>query len=216
MDFWNAPLTDAHHARHACQAALAMQEALGQLNRQLAAECETGMGHVPHLEIGIGINSGLCVVGNMGSEQRFDYSVLGDAVNLASRLEGQCPAYGAKIILGQATAAALNGSVLCAELDIIRVKGKREPQRIFAALGPAERAAETETKAALAAIDAAVAAYRRQDWGCALQALAAAEGCRLALFDLAVFVGLYRRRIEDLRAHPTLAGWDGVSVTTSK
>src|SRR3546814_1709906 len=89
MAFWNAPLSDPDHTLDACKAALSMVVALDRLNRGKLEHPEKGMAAVTTLRIGIGLNTGLCVVGNMGSEQRFDYSVLGDAVNLASRLEGQ-------------------------------------------------------------------------------------------------------------------------------
>src|SRR3546814_130875 len=128
-------LSDPDHTLDACKAALSMVVALDRLNRGKLEHPEKGMAAVTTLRIGIGINTGLCVVGNMGSEQRFDYSVLGDAVNLASRLEGQSSVYGADIILGQATAEALGSRAAYVELDLIRVKGKREPQRIFALLG---------------------------------------------------------------------------------
>jgi adenylate cyclase len=214
MAFWNAPLTDGEHARHACEAALAMQDSLGRLNDALAAEAAAGATQVGRLNVGIGVNSGLCVVGNMGSEQRFDYSVLGDAVNLASRLEGQSPTYGADIILGEATAAALDGAGVIAELDLIRVKGKQKPQRIYALLGTAEAAGESETQAAVAAVDAALAAYRAQNWAGAEEALGALGNCRLARLDLAVLAKLYRRRIADFAVNPPGPEWDGVYTAT--
>ena len=216
MAFWNAPLDDAEHARHACEAALAMQTALEALNAELAVEAAAGTTKIDRLRIGIGVNSGLCVVGNMGSEQRFDYSVLGDAVNLASRLEGQSPTYGADIVLGEATAAALDGAGAVAELDLIRVKGKREPQRIYALLGTAEAAQDAETQGAIAAIDAALAAYRAQDWAGAEAALGRLDNTRLARLDLAVLAGLYRGRIADFAANPPPPDWDGVFTATTK
>lgn len=216
MAFWNAPITDAEHARHACEAALAMQDSLGRLNDELAAESAAGTAQVGRLNVGIGVNSGLCVVGNMGSQQRFDYSVLGDAVNLASRLEGQSPVYGADIILGEATAEALDGAGVVAELDLIRVKGKQKPQRIYALLGTAELAGDSEIQGAVAAIDAALAAYRKQDWAAAGEALEALGNYRLARLDLAVLAQLYRGRIAGFAKTPPGADWDGVFTATTK
>jgi adenylate cyclase len=216
MAFWNAPLSDADHARHACRAALGMQAALVELNRELAAEAAAGAAAVTVIKVGIGINSGLCVVGNMGSEQRFDYSVLGDPVNLASRLEGQCPAYGADTILGQATVALAGDSALSAELDLIRVKGKREPQRIFALLGAAELAGDGAVRGAIAAMENVLTAYRRQSWDAAIEAVDALAGHRLAGLDLEVFAQLYRKRVEDFRRQPPPPDWDGVYTAVTK
>jgi adenylate cyclase len=216
MAFWNAPLSDEDHVRHACEAALAMHEALEELNHNLAEESQAGFMHVDRLRIGVGVNSGVCVVGNMGSEQRFDYSVLGDAVNLASRLEGQSPTYGADIVIGEATQAALDGAGICAELDLIRVKGKQEPQRIYALLGRGEQGDDVETQGAVAVIDEVLEAYRRQDWPRAQEALTSLGNYHLARLDLSVFAALYRRRIANFAVDPPPADWDGVFVATTK
>ena len=126
MAFWNAPLDDPDHATHAVAAALEMVRALDPLNAELAAEAREN-GETPlELRIGIGINTGDCVVGNMGSDRRFDYSVLGDAVNLASRLEGQTKAYGVSLLLGSETARLVGGAFTVVELDRTLVKGKSE------------------------------------------------------------------------------------------
>ncbi|MDR6817614.1 adenylate cyclase [Neorhizobium sp. 2083] len=126
MAFWNAPLDDPAHAIHAVSAALDMLHSMQALNDQLKAEAQaTGRTHYP-LEIGIGINTGECVVGNMGSTSRFDYSALGDPVNLAARLEGASKAYGVPLLLGARTAQAVHPYLAVFELDRITVKGKRE------------------------------------------------------------------------------------------
>lgn len=216
MAFWNAPLRDDDHPRNACRAALAMQAAVVRLNDDLAREAAAGTAAIPRIEVGIGINSGLCVVGNMGSLQRFDYSVLGDAVNLASRLEGQCPVYGAAIILGQATVAVLGEGLVCAELDLIRVKGKRAPQRIFALLGEAGEGDAEARQAALAEMETLLTAYRFQAWDVAEQAAEALAARRLPHLDLAVFTRLYRRRIADFRRQPPPADWDGIYTAETK
>jgi adenylate cyclase len=125
MAFWNAPLDDADHARNAVRTALQMMESLDEFNREIVAE------GIPPFGMGLGINTGTVVVGNMGSDQRFDYTCLGDSVNLASRLEGQSKPYGVRIILGPRTAELVRDSYSVAQLDCIAVKGKTEGVRIY-------------------------------------------------------------------------------------
>jgi adenylate cyclase len=139
MAFWNAPLDDRDHADHACASALAMLRELDRINIDLEREAMTEGRVFQPLHIGVGINSGECVVGNMGSDERFAYTAMGDAVNLASRLEGQTKTYHVGIILGEATrAAAPTWAAL--ELDLIAVKGKEEAVHIYALLGDADLA----------------------------------------------------------------------------
>lgn len=216
MAFWNAPLSDPDHALDACKAALSMVVALDRLNGGMLDHPEKGMVAVTALRIGIGVNTGLCVVGNMGSEQRFDYSVLGDAVNLASRLEGQSPIYGADIILGQATAEALGSRAAYVELDLIRVKGKREPQRIFALLGGPALMEDEDVRSTIAVMNDLLTAYRFQAWDAAVQAIVDLSGRRLAHVDLETFQNLYRRRIEQFRCQPPPPAWDGVHSAETK
>ena len=135
MAFWNAPLDVSNHADHACESALSMFDELELLNKQRSDEAEVEGREFLPLNIGIGVNTGECGVGNMGSKQRFDYSVLGDAVNLASRLEGQSKTYGVRTVVGPETAAQADGRFATLELDLIAVKGKEEAVRIFALLG---------------------------------------------------------------------------------
>lgn len=125
MAFWNAPLDDANHAKNAVRTALQMMESLDEFNKQVTAE------GIPAFGMGLGINTGVVVVGNMGSSQRFDYTCLGDSVNLASRLEGQSKPYGVKMILGPNTAAQVDDEFPTVELDCIAVKGKTEGVRIY-------------------------------------------------------------------------------------
>ena len=125
MAFWNAPLDDADHAKNAVRTALQMMESLDEFNKQVTAE------GIPAFGMGLGINTGVVVVGNMGSSQRFDYTCLGDSVNLASRLEGQSKPYGVKMILGPDTAAQVDDEFPTVELDCIAVKGKTEGVRIY-------------------------------------------------------------------------------------
>jgi adenylate cyclase len=210
MAFWNAPLDDPDHADHACDSALAMMRALDALNARSREDAGDGQGH--ELHIGIGLNTGDCVVGNMGSEQRFDYSVLGDAVNLASRLEGQSKTYGVDIVIGEATRTAAP-SWAALELDDIAVKGKREAVRIYALLGDAALARDPGFRALGERHDAMRAAYRAQEWDCARAALA--EARRLGP-DLANLYDLYEERIAHFMTHPPGPDWDGVFVATSK
>ena len=136
MAFWNAPLDDKDHQLNACEAALDMLERVDELNQAREQEAkEEGRPFIP-LNVGVGLNTGTCVVGNMGSDQRFDYSVFGDSVNLASRLEGQSKEYGFPIIVGSRTALAVKDRFAILELDFIMVKGKKEPEVIYAIAGP--------------------------------------------------------------------------------
>ena len=125
MAFWNAPIKNPDHAKLAVKTALTMLEDLNEFNEQIKKE------GVPPFGMGPGINSGVVVVGNMGSEQRFDYTCLGDAVNLASRLEGQSKNYGVKIVIGEETAKLIKGEYDLFELDTIAVKGKNQGIKIF-------------------------------------------------------------------------------------
>src|SRR6476620_7242746 len=135
MAFWNAPLYDPTHELNACEAALDMLERVERLNREREAAAKAnGTLFIP-INIGVGINTGRCVVGNMGSDLRFDYSVLGDSVNLASRLEGQCKSYGLPIIIGSRTANAAKDKFALLELDFIAVKGKKEPEVVYSIVG---------------------------------------------------------------------------------
>ncbi len=214
MAFWNAPIDDPHHARHACLAAIEMQAAMRPLNARLAAEAaEEGRRHVA-LAIGIGINSGEVVVGNMGSDQRFDYSVIGDDVNLASRLEGQSKGYGVGIVIGEKTWEQAPELALL-ELDMIRVKGKMDAARIFTLVGD-EGIKGGNTFAVLEhAHNGMLASYRAQRWVEARERLAA---CRELMggFDLSGLYALYERRIAEYEASPPGAGWDGVYVAATK
>ncbi len=216
MAFWNAPLDDPDHARHACKAALDMIAVLGPLNERLEREAkETGRKHI-ELKAGIGLNTGPSCVGNMGSEQRFAYSALGDAVNLASRLEGQTKAYGMLILMGEDT-AALVPDMASLECDLIRVKGKMEPVTIYGLLGDSDLAT-TEAFMQLRTVHGQfLTAYRLMQFDDAERLCKQAEmAAREAGLDLSVLYGLYRQRIAEYRTAPPPADWDGVFVATSK
>ncbi|MBB3133225.1 adenylate cyclase [Rhizobium pisi] len=138
MAFWNAPLDDPDHALHAVRASLAMQAAISRLNRRLEREA-AARGGKPHvLKMGVGINTGECIVGNMGSTRRFDYSCLGDSVNLASRLEGASKNYGVALLLGEETARLVSETYIVVELDRIIVKGRTVPSPVFTVVHKAD------------------------------------------------------------------------------
>jgi adenylate cyclase len=136
MAFWNAPLPTPDHPLRAVGAAMRMMEAVTALNAVLRRE---GGEDAPAFAIGVGINTGDCVVGNVGSRWRYDYSVLGDTVNLASRLESLSKEYGVSLILGPATAEAVREHYALIELDRIAVKGRAAETAIFTAVAPASR-----------------------------------------------------------------------------
>lgn len=130
MAFWNAPLDDPDHALHAITAGEAMLGAMAQINAMVAARLPAN-GAAAEVRIGIGINSGECVVGNMGSATRFDYSVLGDPVNIAARLESLCKTYDVPLVAGAATVAAVGARRAFRLLDTIAVRGRSEAQAIY-------------------------------------------------------------------------------------
>ena len=209
MAFWNAPLDDPAHAQHAATAALALQAALAQWNRGPAADARDRQGHpIGPLRLGIGINTGPCCVGNLGSEQRFDYSALGDAVNLSARLESQTKHYGVDIIVGESTAEQLSNAALL-ELDYVRVAGKRQPVKIFGLLGDAAMNSSGEFQTLRRAHQALLEAFRAREWALAERCTAR---CRAARLDAASFdrlYDLYAERVARFRLQPPTDGWDG-------
>ena len=212
MAFWNAPLDDPNHADDACSTALAMLGELDRLNAELEVEAQAE-GRVFHpIQIGVGLNTGECVVGNMGSDERFAYTAMGDAVNLASRLEGQSKTYGLSIIIGEATRAAAP-SWAALELDLIAVKGKEEAVRVYTLLGDAAFAETAAFRSWAAAHEAMLAAYRAQDWAAARAALC---DCRGRDERMQAFYDVYEERLAYFAANPPAADWDGVFVALTK
>ncbi|HEY1798345.1 MAG TPA: adenylate/guanylate cyclase domain-containing protein [Stellaceae bacterium] len=212
MAFWNAPLDDPDHAEHACASALAMVAALDGINAGLAAEAEAVESSFTPLRVGIGINTGDCVVGNVGSDQRFDYSVLGDAVNLAARLEPQSKTYDVAIVIGEETHNRAPGFAAI-ELDRIAVYGKQEAVRVYTLLGDEAVAASPEFAALSARHEAMLACYRAQDWDGADSALAA---CRDRDGRIERLYDLYAERVTYFRLNPPGPDWDGVFVASTK
>jgi adenylate cyclase len=210
MAFWNAPLDDPDHAANACRAALDMRRRLRELNE----EWEKANAGYPRLNIGIGLNSGPVTVGNFGSEKRFAYSIIGDAANLASRLEGQTKAYGVDILISEEVfKRAPDFHVV--ELDLIRVKGKREPARIYALIGMPEDTLSAERAAVVRFQAEFLAAYRRGDFAVARQALATAQQAAEASNWRQGYYEVMQARLEEL-GDTVPPGWEGVYEATSK
>ena len=166
-------------------------------------------GNFSAVGIGIGVNTGPCSVGNMGSEQRMAYSALGDTVNLASRLESLTRSYGVNIIVGEDTAAQAPEMALL-EIDRVQVKGRSQPLAIHTLLGATRGAAFEKLAEAQAHF---LAAYRSKDWAGAEREIAL---CRTLAPDLSELYDLYGRRLADYRRRPPPAEWDGVFVAVSK
>ncbi|MHB1620115.1 MAG: CHASE2 domain-containing protein [Sulfuricella sp.] len=204
MAFWGAPLADPEHSRHALLAALEMQQTLVVLREQFKTQ------GWPEIRIGVGLNTGTMSVGNMGSEFRMAYTVMGDAVNLASRLESLTKQYGVGIIVGEYTQKAVP-DVVFRELDRVRVKGKDEPVAIYEPIGLAGQV----EKAVLDEIELfhqVLTLYRAQNWDLA----------EVRLLDLqkrspgSYLYQLYLERIAHFRADPPGVEWDGVFVFKTK
>ena len=203
MAFWNAPLDDRDHAKNAVRTALAMLGDLDAFNASIASE------GVPPFGMGLGINSGNVVVGNMGSDQRFDYTCLGDSVNLASRLEGQSKPYHVKMIIGERTAELLDGEYPLAELDCIAVKGKSKGVKIYTIVD-----GHGINKGYLKSHADFIKAYRRQDWDQALQYIKILRDAFKG--ELNEYYDMMSERIAELREAGLPPDWDGVYRATSK
>ncbi|WP_031335916.1 adenylate/guanylate cyclase domain-containing protein, partial [Rhodopseudomonas sp. B29] len=194
---------------------LDMMQRLEQLNRDL--EIEAQQAEHPHvrIRIGIGLNTGACVVGNMGSSLRFDYSVLGDPVNLASRLESQSKTYGFDIVAGSRTALAAKDELAILEIDFVAVKGKTEPEVVYAVVGDKQLAQSAEFQTLRNLTIEMLAQYRSRQWDEALSTIARgreADGAGLcgALFKL------YEERIWAFQVVPPPDGWTGVERLLTK
>jgi len=229
MAIWNAPLDDPEHPRNACNAALGMLRELEKLNVVLAAEATAGEAeqrdaaangdtlikrhvYTPRLNIGVGINTGDCIVGNMGSEFRKSYTVLGDSVNLAARLESQSKNYGVSLIIGEDTYKHV-ADFAAIELDLIAVKGKAEAVHIYTLLGDEAVAATPAFQALRTHHDAMLAAYRGQNWAVARVQTAACRELNPLLDHL---YDLYEARMHVFETIPPPADWDGVYIAETK
>ena len=215
MAFWNAPLDDSEHQINACEAAVDMLERIDGLNNIREEEAAHG-GHayIP-LNVGVGLNTGTCVVGNMGSDLRFDYSVLGDSVNLASRLEGQSKEYGFPIIVGSRTALAVKDKFAILELDFIMVKGKKEPEVIYAIAGRQDTAQSGRFQRLRNLTIEMLACYRGRDWDGALAAIERGRRTDEA-HSLELLYNLYEARILNYAKNPPPQDWNGAFALLTK
>ena len=204
MAFWGAPVKDEKHALNAVLTALSMQSELKKLAEPFKAR------GWPELHIGVGVNTGIMTVGDMGSPVRKAYTVMGDAVNLGSRLEGITKEYGVGIVVGELTRQQVS-EVVFRELDRVRVKGKDEPIAIHEPMGLAD-AITPEQKDELSRWENALERYRAQDWDAAEKRLIVlakgAPDCHL--------YALYQERIQYMRLHPPGDAWDGVTTFQTK
>jgi adenylate cyclase len=204
MAFWGAPLPDTRHAYHAVQSGLEMQRTLSALQPHFK---ERGW---PEIHIGVGINTGRVSVGNMGSEVRVAYTVMGDAVNLASRLEGITKEYGVGVVVGEVTKEAVPEFVY-RELDLVRVKGKDKPVAIFEPLGLTGEVGQAVLEE-IKLFQQALRLYRKQEW----------DKAELQLFNLlkiapqSKLYAVYAERVVHYRNNPPGEKWDGVFVFKTK
>jgi len=213
MAFWNAPVDVAEHPRRACLVALEMLGQLDGVNEQIKKDAQKQKRAFHPLEMGIGVSTGLCSVGNMGSKQRFAYSAIGDSVNLAARLEGQTKIYKLPILLGAKTAAEAEDLALL-EIDLLTVKGRTEPERIFTLLGDADYAGTPKFRTLKKAHDEMLALYRAGDFKKARDILK--DKCAAkAPKQLTAFYAMYLERIENYIKKPP-QNWAGIYVATEK
>jgi adenylate cyclase len=209
MAFWNAPLDETKHCKDAVEAALKMLGSLDEFNNEIAKE------NIPPFGMGIGINTGTVVVGNMGSEQRFDYTCLGDAVNLASRLEGQSKNYGVKIVLGPITAERLGNEYFTLELDCIAVKGKTEGVTIYTVFYNPTEDQKPDWTLAKELHGLMIDYYRKQQWERATGLIQTnLKGCFNGQMD--DYYAIWLERIEEMKNKNLPSDWDGVYRATSK
>jgi adenylate cyclase len=215
MAFWNAPVDDPEQEANACDAALEMQARAAALNEELKREADGNGGVYMPLRVGIGLNTGPCVVGNMGSDFRFNYSVLGDTVNVASRLEARTKDYRLPLVIGSRTAERAKEKFAIMEIDLIQVKGKKQPEAVFTVLGRAEVDQDPRCRDLKDLNAQMLACYRKQEWD---KALALIDRCRKSAngFDVAGLYDMYVERIAAYRADPPGADWDGVYEAESK
>jgi adenylate cyclase len=204
MAFWNAPLDNPNHAKDAAKTALSMLKELDNFNAEIKVE------GIPAFGMGLGINTGDVVVGNMGSDQRFDYTCLGDHVNLASRLEGQSKSYGVRIIIGPRTYELIKDEYRCVELDCIAVKGKKQGVQIYTIL----ENQEISSRSVIPSVHSEfLNQYRAQNWD---KAISTANVLMKHNKELVQYYEMMIERIEGLRNSNLDENWDGVFRATSK
>jgi adenylate cyclase len=204
MAFWGAPLKDKSHARHALESALEMQEKLHELRPLLAKH------QWPDIHIGIGINSGMMSVGDMGSRFRRNYTVLGDSVNLASRVEGLTKFYGVNIIVTEFTQENQKRFVF-RKLDQVRVKGKKKGISIYEVVCPNLKLTP-EIAAELEMYHKALELYFQQQWDAAYELMSQLKN---RYPDKKIY-DIYIQRINEFKQHPVPSDWDGVYAHATK
>lgn len=215
MAFWNAPSEIETHAQAACMAALRMKEQLIALNQQLADDEALKNLWSGQLAIGVGVNTGQCLVGNVGSRQRFNYSVMGDPVNIAARLESQTKNYGLPILVGSKTRAEIDNLAFL-ELDLISLKGKQEAERVFALIGDDTVLQCADFKALEQTHRDMLQAYRAQDWSKALTLITQLETQHSGGAELQTLYDLYKQRIDAFETLPPPIDWNGVYLAQEK
>ena len=215
MAFWNAPVDDADHEANACEAALEMLARAEALNVELKREAEANGGLYMPLRVGIGLNTGPCVVGNMGSDFRFNYSVLGDTVNVASRLESRTKDYRLSMVIGSRTAEGAREKFTTMEIDLIQVKGKKQPEAVFTVLGRAEIDDDPSCKELLELNAQMLASYRKQQWDATKTLI---ERCRKLAsgFGADGLYDMYLERIVAYQNDPPPPDWNGVYEAETK
>ncbi len=206
MAFWGAPITQKDHALRACQAALEMQKRLSEMRPVWKKRGK------PELEVRCGLNTGWMIVGNMGGKDRFDYTIIGDSVNLASRLEGANKQYNSKIMISEFTHNHVNGKVAVRELDLIQVKGKTEPIKVFELLGMADVQLTAEQKEALEMYQEGLKLYRSRNWEEAI----AYMNQTFQLDPTCYVAEVYAQRASLYQLNPPGDDWNGVFVMTTK
>jgi len=214
MAFWNAPIDVDEHEKLACDATLRMHKAMAELNAIREEEAKSENKKFLELKIGIGLNTGGCVVGNMGSDQRFDYSVLGDSVNLAARLEGQSKSYGVKTVIGPETYDSIKDTYATLKLDLIAVKGKKEAVTIFTLAGDKDFKESIEFKNLEIKHEKILENYFNQKWKSCLSEMKLAKSLCNNLMN--EYYEILSERINDYEKNPPPKDWDGVYVATSK
>lgn len=205
MALFGAPVPQQDHAIRACRTALRMQKRLAELNEEWGAE------GWPALRMRIGVNTGSPVVGNIGGENRFDYTALGDAVNLAARLEPACKRYGVQILISEGTRVAAGDEIVVRELDQLAVYGKSEPVRVYELLGLAGDSEQPDPEL-IGHFERGLAAYRRRDFELASREFAA--GARVHPDDAPT--ALYLSRSQEYMISPPPDSWDAVERSLSK
>jgi adenylate cyclase len=210
MAFWNAPLDDPEHTVHACHAGLKMVAKMDELNEIWRQRAEAAQRPYKRVNIGMGINTGQCCVGNLGSTYRFDYSAIGDEVNITSRFEGLTKLYGVPAIIGQ---RALAPGIAALELDTVAVKGRTRPTQIYT-LVEMLGGNKTQLERLKEKHRAFLAAYRNQQWDAAEQLT---RDCRdIGVSQLDTCYSLFASRISLLRQTPLPSDWDGSYAMTEK